>query len=180
MMSFRRISLFTLLFFSLSTTSALAAANYSFQTPETPHLSAQSFDDELFAQRRRGRRRGDFMAALNLTEAQENQLQRIREQYQPRLIDKREELFNARQMLGDMMVQDNVSNRDLRRQHDKILTLRDEIGNLRFESMLEMRNVLTPEQREEFAELMEERRENRGPGRRGRRFQGGQFDDFDN
>ncbi len=179
-MSFRRISLFTLLFLSLSATSALAEANYSFQTPETPHLSAQAFDDELFAQGRRGRRRGGFMDALNLTAAQQDQLQSIREQYQPRLMDKREELFNVRQMLGDMMVQENVSNSELRRQHDKILTLRDEMGNLRFESMLEMRNVLTPEQREEFAELMEERRENRGRGRRGRRFQGGQFDDFDN
>jgi Spy/CpxP family protein refolding chaperone len=175
-MSFRRISLFTLLFLTLSATTAFAEANASFQTSETPYLTAQSFDDEPFTQRGRGRRRGDFMEALNLTEAQQNQLQSIREEYQPRLIDTREELFNARQMLSDMMVEENVSNNELRRQHDKILTLRDEIGNLRFESMLEMRTVLTPEQRETFAELVEERQENRGRGRRGRGFRGGRFD----
>jgi len=179
-MFFHRISLFTLLFLSLSATSAFAASSFDFQTLETPQLIAQSFDDDAdFGPRHRGRRRGELMDALDLSNDQKNELQRIRNEYQPRFMEQREALFEARQTLRNMMVDDNASNSDLRQQHDKILSLRDEMGNLRFESMLEMREVLTPEQREDFAELMDERRGNWGRGRRGRGpgFRGGRFND---
>ena len=177
-MSLRRISLFTLLFLSLSATSAFAGANSYFQTSETAQVIAQSFEDESdFSPRRRGRRGGQFMDALDLSDAQKNDLQRIRNEYQPRFMEQREALFEARQTLREMMVNDNASSTELRRQHDQVLNLRQEIANLRFESMLEMREVLTPEQREDFAELMDERHENRGRGRRGRGFRGGRFDD---
>lgn len=174
--SIRRISLFTVLLLSLSATSAFAAANTRFSTPDPSPVVAQSFEDEPgFGQRRRGRRRGELMETLNLSDAQKNELQQIRNQYQPRFMEKREALSNARQVLQDMMVDDDASPSALRRQHDQILDLRQEMGNLRFESMLEMREVLTPEQREDFAELMDERRENRGRGRRGRGFRRGRF-----
>lgn len=62
----------------------------------------------------------------------------------------------------------NTSAEELRNQHEQVQELHQEMGNLRFESMLEMREVLTAEQREQFAELMQERPENRGPGSRGR------------
>ncbi|NBD15923.1 MAG: periplasmic heavy metal sensor [Cyanobacteria bacterium] len=177
-MFFHRISLFTLLFLSLSATSAFAGTNSYVQTLETPQLIAQSFDDEAdFGPRHRGSRRGELIDQLDLSDTQKNELQRIRNEYQPRFMEQREALFEARQTLRNMMVDDNASNSDLRQQHDKILSLRDEMGNLRFESMLEMREVLTPEQREDFAELMDERRGNWGRGRRGRGpgFRGGRF-----
>lgn len=43
----------------------------------------------------------------------------------------------------------------------KIVTLDQQIHNLRFESMLEMRAVLTPEQRQEWANMMADRKMSR-------------------
>ena len=56
------------------------------------------------------------------------------------------------------MMQGNASENDLRNKHQEIVSLRQQMGNLRFESMLEMRKVLTPEQRQQFVQLMQERR----------------------
>jgi len=179
-MSLRRISLFTILFLSLSATSALASINPDLGTPETPQFTSQAFDeDDMPLAQVRRRARGDFMEALDLSEAQRNELQNIRNEYQPRLRERGEVLINEKQMLQNMMVNDTASTSELRRQHQEVQSLREEISDLRFESMLEMREVLTPEQREELAELMDERRENRGWGGRGRSpgFRGGRFND---
>lgn len=173
-MSFRCISLLTLLFLSLSATSAFADAQTQFSPSETPKLTAQSFRNEPGSRQQRRERRGDIMEALDLSQAQKEELQSIRNQYQPRLMEKQEALFEAHQTLREMMIEDNASTSEIRTQHEQVQDLRQEMSDLRFESMLEMREVLTPEQREEFAQLMEERRAGRG---RGRGFRGGRFRD---
>lgn len=166
-MCFRRISLLTLLLLSLSATSAFAETHSDTFSPKSPQLTAQGF--EMGQGRRRRRRGGDIMEALNLTEAQKDQLQTIRSEYQPRISEQKETLSDAYETLRDMMT-DDASSSEVRRQHQQVQALRQEMSDLRFESMLEMREVLTPEQREEFAELMEDRRAGRGRGFRGRRF----------
>lgn len=173
-MSFRRISLLTVLFLSLSATSTLAVTYSDVFSSENPQLTAQRF--ERGQGRRRGRG-GDIMEKLDLSEAQKDQLQSIRSEYQPRLVEREEALSDAYATLREMMT-DDASSSAVRRQHQQVQTLRQEMSDLRFESMLQMREVLTPEQREEFAELMEDRRAGRGRGRgRGRGFRGGRFDD---
>lgn len=158
-MSFRRISLLTVLFLSLSATSTLAETYSDVSSPEKSQLTAQRFE--------RGGRRGNLMEELDLTATQRNQLQSIRSEYQPRLMEQKEALEDAYETLRDMMT-DDASTSAVRRQHQQVQALRQEMSDLRFESMLEMREVLTPDQREEFAELMEDRRA--GRGFRGRRF----------
>ncbi|RMD70652.1 MAG: hypothetical protein D6822_03850 [Cyanobacteria bacterium J149] len=59
------------------------------------------------------------------------------------------------------MMRNNQSESQLRSQHQKIVTLDQQIHNLRFESMLEMRAVLTPEQRQEWANMMADRKMSR-------------------
>ena len=177
-MLFRRISLLTVLLLSLSATSAFAETYANVSSTETPQFIAQGFggNGPGFGEGRRGRRGGDILEELDLTEAQKTELESIRTQYQPRIDEKRDVLFSAHQTLREMMASD-TSPDELRRQHEQVQDLAEEMSDLRFESMLEMREVLTPEQREEFAQLMEERRESRGPGRRGGRgFRGGRFD----
>ena len=171
-MSFRHYSFLTVLILSLSTTSALAQNNFNFSSSETPVLTAQ-FSGNDFGFRQGHHRRGtNLLDNLNLSEEQQNQLQTIRTDYQPRLIEQREQTAQAHQTLREMM-QNNTSTEELRNQHEQVQALRQEMANLRFESMLEMREVLTPEQREQFAELMQERRGNRGRGNRGRGNRGG-------
>lgn len=167
-MSFRRISLLTVLLLSLSATSAFAETYASFSSSETPQFMAQRFGNGPgFRGGRRQRRGGDVMEAIDITEDQKTELKSIRSQYQPRIEQTEDALSTAYQTLREMMI-DNTSSGELRRQYEQAQGLLQEMSDLRFESMLEMRDVLTPEQREEFAELMEERRGDRGF--RGRRF----------
>lgn len=103
---------------------------------------------------------GRLWSKLNLTTTQQNQIQNIKQKYQPEMSTLREQIETERDKLATMM-QNNQSEANLRSQHQKIISLDQKIHNLRFESMLEMRNVLTPEQRQEFSELMNERQANR-------------------
>jgi len=103
---------------------------------------------------------GRLWSRLNLTTTQQNQMQSIKQKYQPEMSTLREQIETEREKLATMM-QNNQSETNLRSQHQKIISLDQKIHNLRFESMLEMRNVLTPEQRQEFSELMNERQANR-------------------
>lgn len=166
-MSLRHYSFLTVLILSLSTTSALAQNNFNFSSSETPALTAQFWGNEFGFRQGHHRRGTNLLDNLNLSEEQQNQLQTIRTDYQPRMMEQREQLAQAHQTLREMM-HNNTSTEELRNQHEQVQALRQEMANLRFESMLERREVLTPEQREQLAELMQERRENRGRGNRGR------------
>ena len=58
------------------------------------------------------------------------------------------------------LLSNNASDRDIRSKHQQISRNRQEMSNLQFESFLEIRQVLTPAQRTEFSQLMQERRPN--------------------
>lgn len=53
----------------------------------------------------------------------------------------------------------NASNGELRQQYHQMQRLRQKMGDRRFEAMLEMREVLTSEQRTKMAQLIKERGE---------------------
>ena len=58
------------------------------------------------------------------------------------------------------LLSNNASDREVRSKHQQISRNRQEMSNLQFESFLEIRQVLTPAQRTEFSQLMQERRSN--------------------
>ena len=125
---------------------------------------------------RRGRRGKDgpgWLRDLNLTEDQQTQLRAIKEKYQPQMEAKRSEGKAAREQMRQLMADPNTTDDQLRSQHQKMQQLRQSGGDLKFESLLEMRAVLTPEQRQQMVQRMSERRGRRGgPGggfREGRR-----------
>lgn len=153
MQSLYRITFATSLVLSLGGTAVLA---------DTPPLSSpETNPSEVLAQnpggfRRRGR--GRLMQQLNLTSQQQQALQDLRADYQNRISQRRDSLRQERQELGQMMA-GTASERELRSQYQRVQELQEEMGNLHFESMLKTRSVLTPEQRRQFAELMQERRQ---------------------
>ncbi|MBR8826364.1 MAG: Spy/CpxP family protein refolding chaperone [Gomphosphaeria aponina SAG 52.96 = DSM 107014] len=98
-----------------------------------------------------------LLEQLNLTEEQKQQMEAIRQKYQEQISQNMENLRLAQQELQQMMTATN-SNDSLRAQHQEILQLRQEVDTLRFESMLELREVLTPEQRHQFASMMQQHR----------------------
>jgi Spy/CpxP family protein refolding chaperone len=54
----------------------------------------------------------------------------------------------------------NASADEIRAKHRQVQELRQQMEEVSFESMLAMREVLTPEQRSQFARLIEQRRAN--------------------
>jgi len=95
---------------------------------------------------------------LNLTPQQIKDMQAIRTKYQPRLTQQRQALQQAMQALRQLMV-GNASPDQIRKQHAEVSRLRQQLESTRFESMLEVRDILTPEQRLQFDQQLQQRRE---------------------
>ena len=91
---------------------------------------------------------------LNLTSNQEEQIKRIHHQYRQQIIKKRSNLTILQQQLSDLMVGTEPVEL-IRAKNRQLVDLRQEIGQLRFESMLSTREILTPQQRQKFREIME-------------------------
>jgi len=109
----------------------------------------------------RGRGNGDrLMERLNLTAEQQKQMESIRNKYQPQMTSLREQITVERDKMSTML-KNNDSQNNLRSQHQKISTMQEKMNNLRFESMLETREILTPQQRQQFSENMDGRRGNK-------------------
>jgi len=106
--------------------------------------------------RRMNNSREGLIEQLNLTDDQKSKVAAIRQKYQEKTKKLRENLRSNEQELNSLL-SNNASDRDIRSKHQQISRNRQEISNLQFESFLEIRQVLTPAQRTEFSQLMQER-----------------------
>lgn len=133
----------------------------SFDTSKPTYLAqmGQRQGGERQGKERRGGERGEFMGKLNLTTEQQQQMQSIRTKYQPQMDGIRQEMRTEREKLRQMMT-NNSSSDNLRSQHNKIASLNQKMGDVRFQSMLEMREVLTTEQRQQWNQMMDEKKAN--------------------
>ncbi|EAZ91002.1 Spy/CpxP family protein refolding chaperone [Crocosphaera chwakensis] len=135
-------------------------------SPQEPPSSVLLSETKILAQQNGNqpsrRDRGEqFQQKLNLSDEQMQQLRNIREKYRPQMEQLKTQMRTQGQELSQMM-QGNTSESDLKRKHQEIIDLRQEMGNIRFESMLEMRQVLTTEQRQQFAQFLQQRRQTGG------------------
>ena len=93
---------------------------------------------------------------LNLSRQQKRKIKRIRQQYQAQITQLKENLRVAQQQLAAMMAgTDSVA--VIRAKHEEIAQFRQQLATLHFESMLATREILTPQQRQKFAEIIEAR-----------------------
>ena len=95
-----------------------------------------------------------LLQQLNLTSEQQQQIRQIHQQYTQQIRKKRNNLAILQQQLSDMMAGTEPVEL-IRAKNQQLVTLRQEIGALRFESMLATREILTPQQRQKFREIME-------------------------
>lgn len=93
---------------------------------------------------------------LNLSHQQKRKIKRIRQQYQAQIIQLKENLQLAQQQLAAMMAGTD-SAAVIRAKHEEIAQFRQQLATLHFESMLATREILTPQQRQKFAEIIEAR-----------------------
>ena len=94
---------------------------------------------------------------LNLTSAQQKKIKQIHRLYYPQIIKIREKLTALKEELTAMMASAESATM-IRSKHQEILQLRQELGELQLETMLATREVLTLEQRQEFADILKSRR----------------------
>jgi periplasmic protein CpxP/Spy len=116
----------------------------------------------------RGRGQGDLLQQLNLTPEQTRQVQEIRQRSKPKMQQTRQNMMQARRELEQLM-NSNASERQIQDKFRQVQSLKQEMATLRMENLLAIRAVLTPEQRQQYATLMQQRRQmrrqrpNRGP-----------------
>ena len=110
-----------------------------------------------------GRRGGitKLMQQLDLTSEQSAQIEAIQERSKTDNQALWQQMQTNRQEMQSLL-SSNASTEELRATHQNVQNIQQELGNNRFETMLEIREVLTPEQRTQMAELMSQHR--------GRRF----------
>jgi periplasmic protein CpxP/Spy len=99
-----------------------------------------------------------FFEQLNLSSTQKQQMASIRQQYKPQIEQLQNKAQVAQEELFAMMAGTDPAD-EIREKRQEAVEARQELGDARFESMLEMREVLTPQQRQQLAKIMEERRD---------------------
>ncbi|MGD1921676.1 MAG: Spy/CpxP family protein refolding chaperone [Pleurocapsa sp.] len=121
-----------------------------------------------FAQRnehgKRGRGLDKLMQQLDLTPEQSQQIEAIQEDSREIAEDLKEQMRSQREEMKSLMASDADAG-ELRTQHQEAQSLHQQASNNRFETMLSIREVLTPEQRAEMAELVEQHRGKRSDKR---------------
>lgn len=132
------------------------------QQPENVQIAQRSSN--------RGRRHGEgklkkLTEKLDLTDDQSTQIEAIHEKYSQANQQSRQELQQAKEEMRSLLTS-NANPNQLRQQHQAMQDLRQQLGNSRFESMLEVREILTAEQRQKMADMMAQHRGRRGHNRR--------------
>ncbi len=102
--------------------------------------------------------RGGWLKELNLSPEQIQKIREIRNQYKDRLSQQRQAVQQAQRELKDLMA-GNASADQVRQKHSQMQTLQQQLADTRMESMLAIRAILTPEQRQKLTEVMRQQRQ---------------------
>ncbi len=146
----------------IASTGLLAAARLQTQSTSTPAMDVLAQRGNGPGQMQPGQRgprgaQGDrFIEELNLTDEQVSQLQAIKDANRDAMQDLGDRIATAHDTLRDMMAGD-ATEAELRAQHEIVQDLHQEAGDQKFETMLAIRAILTPEQRAEMADRMQQR-----------------------
>jgi periplasmic protein CpxP/Spy len=124
---------------TLTSSTSILAQNTPNQTP-SPKKQWENRGEKMFQQ-------------LNLTADQQAQIKSIREQSKTSSQGLRQQFKTAREQLKTLLASNDSSDNAIRQAHQQVQTLGQQMGEQRFESMLKIRSVLTPEQRTKLAEL---------------------------
>ena len=126
------------------------------------------FSQSGFAKGHRGHKlRAEAMKQLDLSEDQKVALEKLKANKGSLGKELRAKKKALRKQMHEAMASD-ASDSDLRKLHEQKLSLKTQMANNRFEKMLAVRKILTPEQRVKFHKFISERRGKMGFGRRGR------------
>ena len=98
---------------------------------------------------------------LDLTAEQQAKLKEIRAGQKDKIKTAHEKMKAARESL-EHSLDNNTSDIDIRKKHNDLQAARTQMENLRFESLLQIRAILTPEQRKKFQDMKDDFKDRRG------------------
>ncbi|MGV2828484.1 Spy/CpxP family protein refolding chaperone [Myxosarcina sp. GI1(2024)] len=124
----------------------------SISTVNSPHQKLRKNKDD------RDNSAKSLLEQLNLTLQQKQQINRIRRDYQQQIGKRKDKLESLQQQLSQMMAGAQPAAL-VRLKNQELIVLRREIEQLRFESMLAAREILTLPQRQKFMEIVKDRRQ---------------------
>lgn len=109
----------------------------------------------------KGRRSEEgWLENLNLSQEQIQKIQAIRSRYRNDLSKQRQTMQQAQKEMRELLASD-ASADQVREKYRQVRTLKQQHADNRFNSLLEIREVLTLEQRRQFVKRMKQQRENR-------------------
>jgi len=108
-------------------------------------------------------RKRELFEQLELTPEQSEQIEAIEQESRTQAEALHEEMEQNREKMRSLLTANDTTPEQLRQQHQQNQALRQQLDDQRFETMLQVREILTPEQRTQAAELIEQHR----PGKRG-------------
>lgn len=95
---------------------------------------------------------------LNLTKEQEEQLEVNRKNHWEEMKSLKEEMWNKKKAIRNELAKDDVNLQEVNRIHQELKDILVKKEDLRLESILEIKKILTPEQFKKFNEKCEENR----------------------
>ncbi|MEM1369666.1 MAG: Spy/CpxP family protein refolding chaperone [Cyanobacteria bacterium P01_H01_bin.15] len=104
---------------------------------------------------------GEILETLDLNSQQRQQIEAIHGKYRNQFRSNRDALRRAQEDLNRLSASD-ASSSEVQAQQEKVKTLRSQLQDLLFESRLEIREILTQEQRMQLNEALQLRRDERG------------------
>ncbi len=151
----RRVSVLGLAILSIGGVVALANGNRLL-----PQITAQTTESQPGNQNqsRLAHNRNSLVRVLNLTPDQVQKLQAIRRQYKDQILQTSQQLRQARQQLSEAIAGTAPAD-EVRVKHRQVDALQQQLGDLRFESTLAVRELLTPEQRAKYVEAMQKQQQ---------------------
>jgi periplasmic protein CpxP/Spy len=163
-MQLTRLTAFTGLGFALGTAVALSVPH--FLNDKLP-VGAQSVPSENRSEDRaapqtdagnqtkrvRSQKLGQLFQNLNLTPEQTQKLKSIRQEYKNPIREQQRNLREARQAM-QQMIGSNAPASNVLSKFQEVQQMQQSLNQLRFKSLLAMREVLTPTQRQQLAQQM--------------------------
>lgn len=110
---------------------------------------------------RKNRSEEGWLENLNLSQEQVQKIQTIRSRYRNTLSGQRQAMQQAQKEMRELLASD-ASADQVRQKYSQVKALKQQHSDNRFNSLLEIREVLTLEQRQQFVERMRQERGNRG------------------
>jgi protein CpxP len=151
----RCVSLSSFLLLALGSAIASGTARKAIAFFRPPSLLTNSVAQALGGQQDKTHDEFKFMEQLDLTTAQKQKLKAIYYQNKDRLLQRKQAVRQVTQELRDLMV-GTASTDQVRTKYKQVEVVRQQLEAESFESMLATREVLTPIQRSQFAQLMEQ------------------------